>query len=108
MESYYYAAFVIASIDQIDLVISAIKVVISVAVNGVPTSSKEIELVGRTTYLYTSAKLDNLFPVDGVIRDVTVTNSNDMDMGEKNEVKSTILLFLLALIRKGVIIFDLV
>ena len=87
MESYYYAAFVIASIDQIDLVISAIKVVISVAVNGVPTSSKEIELVGRTTYLYTSAKLDNLFPVDGVIRDVTVTNSNDMDMGEKNEVK---------------------
>ena len=85
MESYYYAAFVIASIDQIDLVISAIKVVISVAVNGVPTSSKEIELVGKTTYLYTSPEL-GYPPADGVIRDVIITNSNDIDMGEENKV----------------------
>ena len=59
---------------------------INVAVNGVLMSSKEIELVGRTTYLYTSPKLMLYPPTEGVIRDVTVTNSNDIDdIGEGNE-----------------------
>ena len=65
-------------------VLSHIKIVINVAVNGFLMSSNEIELVGRTTYLYTSPKL-GYHHTEGVIRDVTVTNSNDMDdIGEGN------------------------
>ena len=58
------------------------KVIINVAINGVAMSSKEIAVVGKTTYLYTSPMAVGYPPATGVIKDVTVTNSNNIFSGE--------------------------
>ena len=65
---------------KIFLIAFAIKVNINVDVNGVTMSSKEIAIVDRTTHLYTSSMLGHP-PAMGVIKDVTVINSNEAFFG---------------------------